>query len=390
MNKKYIKLFFIFIFIVVGIYISINSIKMFSSLTGSKEELPIVNTFQIPFFQEMNKSNVGKNVLLSPLSVFHLMSLATNGAAKTTQAEMLKALQSKDIDELNATNKDVAGKLKMGSVELANAVFTKFEPEKAFTDSIKKYKAKVELLKDAEQINKWVSDNTHEKITEIIDNLTKDDLMVLINAIYFKGNWKKEFEAAATKKRNFKNLNKEEKEADFMIMTDKLDYAEDDDVQAISLDYKKDNLKALVILPKKEDINEYIKNLTEEKYRGIIKKLENQKVDLSLPKFSVEFESDLKPELTKLGMAEAFTDKADFSTIKKENDLSLKRAIHKTFLNVDEKGTEAGAVSAAVVSREVEVGIPVMNVDHPFLFIIRSDKMNQGYDMLFATKVEKI
>jgi len=175
-----------------------------------------------------------------------------------------------------------------------------------------------------------------------------------------------------------------------MMMVDKLDYAENDDVQAISLDYKKDNLKALVILPKKEDINEYIKKLTEEKYRDIIKKLENKKVDLSLPKFSVEFESDLKPELTKLGMAEAFTDKADFSTIKKENDLSLKRAIHKTFLNVDEKCTEAGAVSAAVVSREVEVGIPVMNVDHPFLFIIRSDKMNQGYDMLFATKVEKI
>jgi len=359
-------------------------------LTGSKEDVSIVETFQIPFFQEINKNNVGKNVLLSPLSVYHLMSLATNGAAKTTQAEMLKVLKSKDIEELNNTNSNVAGKLKMGSVELANAAFTKFIPEKVFTDSIKKYNATVETLKDAEQVNKWVSDKTHEKITQIIDNLTKDDLIFLINAIYFKGNWKKEFEAASTKKRNFKNLNKEEKEVDFMMMVDKLDYAENDDVQAISLDYKKDNLKALVILPKKEDINEYIKKLTEEKYRDIIKKLENKKVDLSLPKFSVEFESDLKPELNGLGIVEAFTDKADFSVIKKENDLSLKRAIHKTFLTVDEKGTEAGAISAAVVSREVEVGIPVMNIDHPFLFIIRSDKMNQGYDMLFATKVEKI
>jgi serpin B len=89
-------------------------------------------------------------------------------------------------------------------------------------------------------------------------------------------------------------------------------------------------------------------------------------------------------------MVEAFTDKADFSVIKKENDLSLKRCITKTFLNVDEKGTEAGAASAALVSREVEVGIPVMNIDHPFLFIIRSTKMTAGYDMLFAAKVEQI
>ncbi|KAL6611891.1 Serpin domain-containing protein [Neocallimastix sp. 'constans'] len=356
----------------------------------SKEDISAVKTFQIPFFQEVNKNNNGKNVLLSPVSVYHLMSLAANGAAKTTQSEMLKALQSKDVEELNNTNKDVAYRLKLGSVDIANAAFTVFEPEKAFTDAIKKYKAKVELLKDADQINKWVSDNTHEKITKIIDNLNKDDLMVLINAIYFKGNWKKEFQANATKKRKFKNFNKEEKETDFMTMVDKIDYAETDDVQAISLDYKKDNLKALVILPKKEEINAYIKGLTEEKYNTIIKKLENQKVDLSLPKFSVDFESDLKPELQALGMVEAFTDKADFSVIKKENDLSLKRCITKTFLNVDEKGTEAGAASAALVSREVEVGIPVMNIDHPFLFIIRSTKMTAGYDMLFAAKVEQI
>jgi len=348
-------------------------------------------SFQLQLLQEVTKENEDKNVLISPVGIYHLLSLVTNGANRTTFMELIKALQSKEIDDLNSINKNVGKQIgKLSTVEMANGVFSVFETEKEFVDATKKYSANIEVLKDADQVNGWCAKATHDKIKTIVDSINSDVLMVLINALYFKGEWKKEFDAGNTKKRNFKNLNKEDKEVDFMNNTEKYDYFANDDLQAISLDYKKDNLKALVILPKKGELKDFIKDLTEEKYKEIVDGLKNQKVILGLPKFGFEFETDLIPNLSNLGIKQAFTTSADFSVMKKENDLFVKNFFHKTFLNVDEKGTEAGAASAAVVSRSFDSSLPAMNVDHPFLFIIRSEKMPEGHDMLFAGKVEKI
>jgi len=348
-------------------------------------------TFQISLLQEVTKENAEKNVLISPVGIYHLLSLAANGANRTTFVELLKTLQSEDINGLNDVNKNIAKQIgRLSTVEMANAVFAKFETEKEFIDATKKYSAKIEVLKDADQVNSWCAEATHDKIKTIVDTLNSDDLMVMLNALYFKGEWKKEFDANLTKKRVFKNLNKEEKEVDFMNNTEKFDYFANDDLQAVSLDYKKDNLKAVVILPKKAELADFVKDLTEEKYTEIVKGLKNQKIIIGLPKFGFEFEADLIPNLSNLGIKQAFTDSADFSVMKKENDLSIKRFLHKTFLNVDEKGTEAGAASAAVVTRDFDPSLPLMNIDHPFLFIIRSEKMPVGHDMVFAGKVEKI
>jgi len=351
-------------------------------------------SFQLSLLQEINSKNVGENVMISPLSVYHILALTANGAAKKTLEAMLTALQEKDVETMNATNKDVGKAMgKFSSVEFANGVFTLFDPEKVFLDAVKKYNAKIEKLKDVEQVNKWVSDSTHEKITQIIDEVDADALMVLLNAIYFKGQWKKEFQANDTKKREFMNLNKEAKEGDFMNMTDKLDFYENDTIQAISLDYKKDNMKGLIILPKeKGDINEYIKNFTAEEYAKIVKELKNQKVVLSLPKFEVDYKADLQVNLNALGMKEAFCDSADFSVMKKENDVFIKQVLHKTMLKVDEKGTEAAATTAVVVSRNLSIDptpIPVMTVDHPFLFIVRTDKLQTEHEMIKKGKIEK-
>ena len=347
--------------------------------------------FQLKIFQEINKSNIGKNLMISPLSIYHILSLTTNGAQNQTLEEMVKTLGHENKDEMNNENKLVSSSVgKLQSIEMANAVFTKFKPEDQFTSMIKVYKSTIDILKDVEQVNKWCSDATHNKIQNILDKLTPNDLMVLINAIYFKGIWKKTFDKNKTYQNNFNNFNKTPIMKDFMNITDNFDYFENENIQSISLNYTKDNLKALIILPRNDDINTYINNFSSENYIDIIKNLNNQKVNLSLPKFEINFSARLEQNFINLGMVLPFSDSADFSGMTREHKLKIGRIIHKTFIKVDEEGTEAAAATVVVMTKRCFIPTLAMNVDHPFLFIIRSDDLPPEHDILFASKIESL
>ena len=347
--------------------------------------------FQLKIFQEINKSNIGKNLMISPLSIYHILSLTTNGAQNQTLEEMVKTLGHENKDEMNNENKLVSSSVgKLQSIEMANAVFTKFKPEDQFTSMIKVYKSTIDILKDVEQVNKWCSEATHYKIQNILDKLTPNDLMVLINAIYFKGIWKKTFDKNKTYQNNFNNFNKTPIMKDFMNITDNFDYFENDNIQSISLNYTKDNLKALIILPRNDDINTYISNFSSENYVDIIKNLNNQKVNLSLPKFEINFSARLEQNFINLGMVLPFNDSADFSGMTRQHKLKIGRIIHKTFIKVDEEGTEAAAATVVVMTKRCFIPTLAMNVDHPFLFIIRSDDLPPEHDILFASKIESL
>ena len=209
--------------------------------------------------------------------------------------------------------------------------------------------------------------------------------------IYFKGNWEKKFDQKLTDKSTFYNFNKEATITDFMNKSDYFDYFYDENIQSVQLNYKEDNLKAIIILPIKEkDINNYIKNFNKEIYENIIKSLSSKKIDLSLPKFEIKFEEELKDILISMGMKEAFGH-ADFSVMKKEKDINISKVLHKTFIKVDEEGTVAAAVTAirkGIMAKPIRVD--KMIVDHPFLFIIRSDILPRGNDILFFSKVEAL
>ena len=216
---------------------------------------------------------------------------------------------------------------------------------------------------------------------------------MLINAIYFKGKWQKQFDQKITYLDTFYDSNNKISKIMFMHATKKYDYFENKGMQAISLNYKKDNLSALIILPKKgKNINDYIEYLTLDKYDNIISGLTNQEVNLSLPKFEFDFSTELIQNFKTLGMHDAFNaGVADFSVMKKEKDIYISNIIHKTYIKVDEEGTEAVAVTAV----EGFFGscfddIKVMKVDHPFLFIIRSKDLPPGNDMIFIAKVESL
>ena len=363
--------------------------------SGVADNKPVsTGDFQFKIFKEINKSNIGKNLMISPLSIYHILSLTANGAANKTLEEMLHALSEKNLIELNQNNKLISTSISnLKTIELANAVFTRFKPLEDFLKIIKEYKAKLDELKDANQVNKWCSDATHKKIPKIVDNISGADKMVLINAIYFKGTWEQPFDKKRTHIDNFFNFNKQIKKVSFMNNTNKFDYFEDDNIQSISLNYSKDNLKALIILPKKKkDINKYIQSFTSENYHTIINNLVNKKVVLSLPKFEINFSAELGPIFQSLGMNEPFSNSADFSAMKKEKDIYISRIIHKTFIKVDEKGTEAAAATAVVMRMMCALPEPdpIMKVDHPFLFIIGNNGLPHGNDMIFISKVESL
>ena len=310
---------------------------------------------------------------------------------------MLLALGNKDLNELNKINLDILKvSKKFTTVEIANAVMTKFKPEKNFLNSVSKYEATVGTLKSASQVNKWCSIKTRGKIREIIKDIDPLTKMILLNAIYFKGEWLEEFNEKDTIKKPFYNLNDQSKvvQIDKMIKTDYSNYYYDNEIQMVELPYKKDSMSAIILLPKEKiNINNYISNLNDEKLQQTFKRMRNVKVHLELPKFELEFSSSLKSTLQKLGMLQPFNKStADFSEMKKEKDIYIDEVIQKTYLKVDEKGTEAAAVSEvnSCVFSFREEKIEKIIINRPFLFLLRNEKLPKNYEMMFMAKIETL
>ena len=357
-----------------------------------------MNSFQFEIFKSIVKSSSkGENLMISPLSIYHLLSLATNGALGDTKKEMLTALGNKSQEEMNKNNKLIYSIINnFKTAECANSIFAREKPLSTFIEKIKDYKAQIDELKDANQINKWCSDATHGLIPTIIDEVRPSDIMILINAIYFKGIWKIQFDRRLTEKREFLNYQNKKNLTYFMKSEDSYKYFENDSIQAISLDYQKDNMEGLIILPKNgHDINQYIDKFNQEEYNNIVNSLNNQKVNLYLPKFEIKFEILLEEVLRKLGMKLAFNPAhADFSSMikNKKNKFYINIIKHSSYIKVDEKGTEAAAVTALGFrgGRHKPERKIIMDINHPFLFIIRSKDLPSGHDILFITKVENL
>ena len=278
-----------------------------------------MENFQIKIFKEINQSSSsnGGNITISPLSIYHILSLTANGADGDTKKEMLSTLCEENQEKMNEKNKLIYSIInEFKTVEIANSIFTRVIPLTTFIEKAKDYKAKIDKLKDVDQINKWCSESTHGLIENVVKEIKPDDLMVLINAIYFKGKWKIKFNERLTKKKSFYNCQKEKKLINFMNSEYDYNYFENNEIQAISLNYQEDNMEALIILPKNEyDINKYIENFNQEDYKKIINGLYNQKVELYLPKFEIKFKTDLKEIFKALGIKLAFDSHADFSSM---------------------------------------------------------------------------
>ena len=222
--------------------------------------------------------------------------------------------------------------------------------------------------------------------------------MIILNAVYFKGEWSSKFESYFTKQLPFYNLGKEEVQIDTMTQIDHFRYYEDKKVQAIELRFIEDFMSAIIILPNEgNDINKYIDTLSisNEEYTKIISGLKRAKVHLQLPKFELKFKEILNGVLNDLGMLKAFSPlQADFTGLREKGGLFVEQVIHKTYLKVFEDGCEAAAVTAIVVNGGAapmeEEKIYDMKINRPFLFLLKNSALPDGHDLVFMSKIEKL
>ena len=354
---------------------------------------------EILLFKEINLKHKDKNIIYSPIGVEILLSLCTNGSEGDTKKEILDFLKYKDTDEANKNELDIINKAKSdkGILNLANLILTKIRVDEQFIKNGQKYDSKIEELKNERQVNTWCKKQTNGKIPKIIDKVSPNTKMLLLNAIYFESKWNVPFLNSI--KKNFFNYGKKDKISRVDMMNSEIikrPYLENEKCQVVKLEYVNKQFESIVVLPKENiDIETFIKDLDYIQYKNIISELKPVKVDLSLPKFKIEFGPSLKGYLVNLGVKKCFSTKAEFKGISKKTSLFFNDIIQKTFINVNEDGTQAAAVTMIEMGEtfpgeEEEEKIYSMVVNRPFLFIIRKLDNPEGRDIIFISKITKL
>ena len=351
--------------------------------------------FSFKLFSEVLKQDGTKNVFVSPSSVAIALSMIHNGAKGETQQAIVKALemQGMSLSEINQANASLKTILESSDpkvqLTIANSLWAKkgvdFEPE-FIQRNQKFYAAEVKSLDFADpstlgQINGWVKKNTQGKISEIVDRIHPDQVMFLINAIYFKGKWMNEFDKSQTTAQPFTLANGRQKQHPMMTQKDEYRYYETQRFQAISLPYGEGRTSLYVFLPKSNSsLSEFQKTLTAENWQTWMKTFSKREGSIQLPRFKMDYEIELKKSLSALGMGIAFDpSKADFSNLSSVST-RIDEVKHKTFVEVNEEGTEAAAVTSIGIratSAQVTVAPFSMVVNRPFFCAIRDNKTGE-------------
>lgn len=358
------------------------------ALTASEESIVQAgNIFGLNLLQEINRSEQDSNIFISPLSVSFALGMTMNGAAGETFQAMRNTLQFEGLseEEINNTYLQLIELLThlddQVLFEIANSIWYKqgFAVQNLFIEKNKKYfnaeTREIDFSTPAalEAINGWVSEKTHGKIDKILDFIPPDAIMYLINAIYFKATWLYEFDAELTRQETFFGPHGAALPCRMMHIEGDFEYYSDDQVQIIDLPYGSGLYSMTIFLPAAgNDLVNWLQELSGDQLDFYLNHLDSAAVALAMPKFKLEYSIKLNDALIALGMGPAFSGAADFSRINPNRELYISRVLHKTFVQVDEEGTEAAAVTA-VELRETSIGggpLP-MRADRPFLFTIR-------------------
>jgi serpin B len=361
------------------------------------------NRFGLKLFKEVvYEEDTDKNIFISPLSVSMALGMTYNGANGSTEEAMRTTLEFSDLtlEEINESYKSLIEYL-VGldpdvEFDIANSIwyYELYTFEEDFLDRCETFfNALVSGLdfnnpnaKDI--INDWVSENTNGKIEEIVDNIGADIVMFLINAIYFKGTWTYEFDENLTHEDTFHLLDDSQVLCEMMEIEGDFQYFENSDIQAIDLPYGYECFCMTIILPEPEkNIDSLIFEFNQENWNQWIDSFSTHSVNLKLPKFTLEYEILMNDVLSLLGMGVAFNPSlADFTKIYKgPENLFISKVKHKTFVKVDEEGTEAAAATSVEMgATSVDGGVLHMHVDRPFIFAIR--EKNSG-TILFIGKI---
>ncbi|XP_059544425.1 serpin B6-like [Myotis daubentonii] len=358
-------------------------------------------TFAINLLKKLGEDK-SKNVFFSPFSISSALAMVLMGAGGNTAAQMVQALyfsksggRSEDVHQgFQALLADVNRAGTQYLLRTANRLFGEksFDFNLSFKEScLKFYQAEMEELdffKAAEEarkhINTWVANKTEGKIAELLppNSVSQSTPLVLVNAIYFKGNWDSQFSKQQTQERPFKVSKNEQKPVQMMFKksTFNMTYVGEIFTKILVLPYVGKELNMIIMLPDEHvDLETVEKQLTYEKFIEWTRPdmMDEEEVEVFLPRFKLEENYEMKDVLYSMGMTDAFEqDKADFSGMSSGRDLCLSKVIHKSFVEVNEEGTEAAAATAAIMLLRCARMTPRFCADHPFLFFIQHSKTN--------------
>jgi serpin B len=346
------------------------------------------NEFGFELFQQVYSAETDReNIMVSPLSVSLALAMTYNGANGETKTAMEKTLKVYGLspEDINTSYYSLVNALKSLDpkvlLEIANAIFYRqgFSVEADFIKTNKRYyDAEIAALdfsspQALNTVNGWVAEKTHDKIKTILDRVTPQQVMFLLNAIYFKGSWAKEFNPKSTVLKPFYAEDGTQFETETMQRPDTLPYMSNSLFSAVQFSYGKGNYNMYVFLPepgkKLQDIVDKLDAGNWETWMNSFQLTQN--VDIAFPKFKYGYEIKLNDVLTEMGMGVAFTGAADFTGINREGQLNIDYVKHKSFIEVNEEGTEAAAVTIVAIERN-SVGpqkIP-FQVNRPFFYAI--------------------
>jgi len=343
------------------------------------------------------------NLFFSPHSISTALAMTYAGARRNTESQMAQTLHfSLDQKELHPTfaslDRRLETVLEQGQIQLAVANSLWPQIDYAFLEGFmslvkENYGVLISPVNYAQTeaarkvINTWVEQKTEDKIKDLIPPGLIDELttLVLVNAIYFKGNWARQFDPSLTKGATFWMTPAEGIEVPMMTQQQDFRYAESESVQVLELPYVGGDLSLVVLLPRKADGLEELENaLTAENLEKWTSDLWEREVFVALPVFKMSGKFMLGGTLASMGMTDAFGSNADFSGMDGSKSLFISEVIHQAFIEMNEEGTEAAAATAVVMARSIPPPTPTFRADHPFVFLIRD---NHSGSILFLGRV---
>ncbi|XP_030253641.1 leukocyte elastase inhibitor-like [Sparus aurata] len=369
-------------------------------------------TFALALLKKLSEDDTTANVFYSPFSISSALAMVMMGARGNTAAQMSECLKTCDVqDDVHSSFEQLLGELNKADAPYALCVANRLYGEQSYQfvehflrGTRKHYNAELEsvdFVKSFEaarlNINSWVEEKTQGKIKDVLAQGVLDSTarLVLVNAMYLKGNWNEKFKKYDTRDAQFRINQNETKPVKMMHQTSRFPFTfiPEANCQILEMPYEGKELSMLIFLPNdmKEGTTGLEKLEKELTYENFVKwtrpdMMDVTNVEVGLPRFKMEENYDMKSVLISMGMVDAFDiARSDFSGMSPSNDLVLSKVVHKAFLEVNEEGTEAAAASA-IMCRLLSCTLylvppPTFIADHPFLFFIRH---NPSMSILFA------
>lgn len=357
-------------------------------MNAQKNSVKNINKLSFELLQQINKADGNKNVFISAYSVLNALSMTYMGAKAETKTEMENILfpnhensipeDFKVLNEALSFNKEI-------ELYSANNIWIKqnMDIKKRFAKNLKLYfnadigKANFSntegIEKARKDINTWVEEKTKNNIKDFLAQgvLDESTVIVLVNAVYYHAQWKNRFEEKNTYQDIFHTIAGNEVKTDFMRSVLTIPYYKNNELEAVEIPYENNEASFIIVMP--DDFEGFSKKLDINYFNTIIRKLENKKVRITIPKFKEESEYELIEYFKNMGMNKLFSSQADLSGISINKDIRISNIIHKAVIDINESGTQASAATAVIGSRSVAGSndVVVFKANRPFFYFIK-------------------